>query len=457
MAKTKLSEYDANAANNLDIDSINLSENVMVPSDVNNALRELMAHLKDFSDGTEAVTSPQMGSLTVTGDVTVDTDTLYVDSTNNRVGIGTTSPSDKFSVKSATGEAGFQAGTSVSPERGNLWYDTDGSGWKFNIGKLQSGTFTPQMTLQDDGNVGIASTSPQSVLDLGDGTAGTGIVWGGPTGTAHYNSIWSEYGTASIVIGAGLKGSTSSSDFIFPYTGTYMYSAIELDNFSSDGIKFYTGGSASRTAGASATKNERMRVDSNGGLRIGATTNYVSTNEKLTIQGGSSSAFDALIVMRSGFATGANTVNGVYFQNSTGGLAGYIAWNGSTTAYNTTSDYRLKENVTDMTGATERLKQLNPVRFNFIADADTTVDGFLAHEVQDVVPEAITGTKDAMRDEEYEVTPAVLDDDGNEITPAVMGTRSVPDYQGIDQSKLVPLLVATIQELEARIAALETA
>ena len=85
-----------------------------------------------------------------------------------------------------------------------------------------------------------------------------------------------------------------------------------------------------------------------------------------------------------------------------------------------------------MSGATERLKQLKPSRFNFIRDADTTVDGFLAHEVQDIVPEAITGAKDA------------VDADGN------------PQYQGIDQSKLVPLLVATIQELEARIAALES-
>jgi len=66
--------------------------------------------------------------------------------------------------------------------------------------------------------------------------------------------------------------------------------------------------------------------------------------------------------------------------------------------------------------------------------------------VQDIVPEAITGEKDAMRDEEYEVTPAVLDEDGNVVTPAVMGTRSVPDYQGIDQSKLVPILVKSLQE-----------
>ncbi len=114
------------------------------------------------------------------------------------------------------------------------------------------------------------------------------------------------------------------------------------------------------------------------------------------------------------------------------GTVGSVVTSGSATAYNTSSDYRLKENAVAITGATDRLKQLAPKRFNFIADADTTVDGFMAHEVQSVVPEAITGTHNE------------VDDDGN------------PVYQGIDQSKLVPLLVATIQELEARIAALES-
>jgi hypothetical protein len=120
------------------------------------------------------------------------------------------------------------------------------------------------------------------------------------------------------------------------------------------------------------------------------------------------------------------------------GQVGTIQTNGSATSYNTSSDYRLKENVVTEWDATTRLKQLKPSRFNFIADADTTVDGFLAHEVQEIVPEAITGTKDA------------VDADGN------------PKYQGIDQSKLVPLLVKTIQEqqaiiesLTARVSALE--
>ena len=161
-----------------------------------------------------------------------------------------------------------------------------------------------------------------------------------------------------------------------------------------------------------------------------------------------------------------NAVSGGQYRirfDSNSSVVGSISVGTSSTAYNTSSDYRLKENVTPLDNASDRLKQIPVHRFNFIADPDTTVDGFLAHEVQAIIPEAVTGAKDAMRDEEYEVTPAVLDDDGNVVTEAVMGTRSVPDYQGIDQSKLVPLLTAALQEaltkiedLEARVTALET-
>ena len=114
------------------------------------------------------------------------------------------------------------------------------------------------------------------------------------------------------------------------------------------------------------------------------------------------------------------------FYNATSNV-GSITVTGSATAYNTSSDYRLKENVDYEFNALDRVAQLKPARFNFIADADTTVDGFLAHEVQDIVPEAITGEKDA------------VDDEGN------------PEYQGIDQSKLVPLLAKAIQEQQEQI------
>jgi hypothetical protein len=135
-------------------------------------------------------------------------------------------------------------------------------------------------------------------------------------------------------------------------------------------------------------------------------------------------------ILQSGRTGTGNQPAAEFFNGN--GVVGSIYTNGSSTSYNTSSDYRLKENVVELTGATNRLKQIPVHRFNFTTDPDTTVDGFLAHEVQAIVPEAITG-------EHNEV-----DADGN------------PVYQGIDQSKLVPLLVATIKELEARIAALET-
>jgi hypothetical protein len=150
--------------------------------------------------------------------------------------------------------------------------------------------------------------------------------------------------------------------------------------------------------------------------------------------------------------SGTGTQEHLRFYNGNG-LVGQIHTNGSTTTYQTSSDYRLKENVDYTWDATTRLKQLKPARFNFIADdTNTLVDGFLAHEVSSVVPEAINGVKDAMTD-------VVLYVEGDELPEGKsvgdVKEASIIDPQGIDQSKLVPLLVKTIQELEARITALE--
>jgi len=171
----------------------------------------------------------------------------------------------------------------------------------------------------------------------------------------------------------------------------------------------------------------------------------------------------------------------VQFSNS-GSTAGTISVaSGPSTAYNTSSDYRLKENVDYTWDATTRFKQLKPARFNFIANADTTVDGFLAHEVSNIVPEAITGTKDETRTVSNAILSAsgallfenitqddwtagklaTKDAEGNDVDALYpsdstwTANHTEPVMQGIDQSKLVPLLVKTILELEARITALE--
>jgi hypothetical protein len=169
---------------------------------------------------------------------------------------------------------------------------------------------------------------------------------------------------------------------------------------------------------------ERARITSGGTLAVGTTAKQDANNVSLAV-GATSPATP--------IETQMSTTSGNYaltFRNPNG-LVGNILTSGSSTSFNTSSDYRLKENVTPVADGITRLQQLKPSRFNFKADPTKTVDGFIAHEVQAVVPEAITGEKDA------------LDDDGN------------PVYQGIDQSKLVPLLTAALQEAITRIEALE--
>ena len=180
---------------------------------------------------------------------------------------------------------------------------------------------------------------------------------------------------------------------------------------------------------SNTSRDTHIRIDSAGNLAVGQTSVGLST------VGCNIRPIGLVQAIRDDAAAveiRRNNSNGsIQTFRRDGTTVGGINVTTSSTSYATSSDHRLKENVADMTGAIARVKQLAPKRFNFIADADTTVDGFLAHEAQTVVPEAVTGTHNE------------VDDDGN----AVM--------QGIDQSKLVPLLTGALQEAIAKIEALE--
>ena len=170
---------------------------------------------------------------------------------------------------------------------------------------------------------------------------------------------------------------------------------------------------------------EKMRITSSGDLLINSTNNWASGTLGVQFYG----------LTKNGIAI-KSTYNGngsyyVVISNHAGSTIGGISGSTTSATFNTTSDYRLKENVVGINDGITRVKQLTPKRFNFIADSDTTVDGFLAHEAQTVVPEAVTGSKDQ------------VDNNGN------------PVYQGIDNSKLVPLLTAALQEAIAKIETLE--
>ena len=175
-----------------------------------------------------------------------------------------------------------------------------------------------------------------------------------------------------------------------------------------------------------------LTVKSDGNVVIGKSSNFGS---------GATTGIELKGNAYSMFVRGLNVPMYVGRNSSTGTVVSYlyngtergkVETDGSVIAYNTSSDYRLKENVSDMSGAITRLKNLKPKRFNWISDENNELlDGFLAHEVDEVVPQAIHGEKDATKDGE-------------------------PLYQGIDQSKLVPLLTGALQEAITEIEALKT-
>ena len=210
---------------------------------------------------------------------------------------------------------------------------------------------------------------------------------------------------------------------------------------------------------------ERMRLGVGLGLGTDATYAKLMINQD-------TQALNMITLFNTNSTHGGNFVS---FLRSTGVAIGSINQNSAAgIVYNTSSDYRLKENVSYSFDATTRLKQLKPARFNWISDDTNTLqDGFLAHEVSSIVPEAITGSKDATKTEQGIVKDASGNIIAQNITETIWETgkeeetyagnttwsaeATVPDYQQIDHSKLVPLLTKTILELEARITALESA
>jgi hypothetical protein len=184
-----------------------------------------------------------------------------------------------------------------------------------------------------------------------------------------------------------------------------------------------------------ANITERARINSGGTLLVGTTSipsggfggnlfavEYAGNTAALKTTAGT----DAGVTLSSIRDTSGYHI--VFHQ--AGSAVGSISTNGSATTYSTTSDHRLKEDWQPMTGASERVLALKPVNFAWKVSG-SRVDGFIAHEAQAVVPEAVTGEKDA------------VDADGN------------PKYQGIDQSKLVPLLTAALQEALTEISSLK--
>ena len=340
---------------------------------------------------------------------TAGSERLRIDSSGSLL-IGTTSTSgisgsaDDLIIGS-TNDSSTRGLTLASTTNANIRFSDDGDNATGMIEYNHSSNF---MRIYVEGGEAMRIDSSRRLL-LGTTTEGN---------SSADNLTVADSGESGITVRSG----TSNGGHIYfsdATSGSAEYQGAISYQHNSDFMKFNTSGT------------ERMRLSSAGCLSIGTDNNSVAVNNTTGISLDGANGYLAVSRVNEtfGFNRDGNGNVGRFFRSGT--EVGAIHVTASATSFVTSSDYRLKENVVAISDGITRLKTLKPSRFNFIADSETIVDGFLAHEVT-AVPESITGTKDE------------VDSDNK------------PVYQGIDQSKLVPLLTAALQEAVTKIEVLET-
>ena len=387
-----------------------------------------MALTKVQKEGIETLINNNADNRVITGSGTANTlngeSNVVIDS-SGRLLLGTTTEgqasADDLTI-ATTGNTGITVRSGTS-NTGNIYFSDATSGAAEYAGYLSYSHSTNSLSFGTNDGTERMRIDSSGTVNIGS----TGYGGGGASPILYLRSTSGRqmkiHNTASDTCGIQLSNNA---------TGEGDDAGFQLAVLSTgDG---FINNPQSKNIRVSTANTERIRIHDTGEVQI--------VSEKLTIgtsvtNGGVS---DGMLVTefngstKNGIKSRANPSAAeaqhlVFIAGSS--EVGRIHTSSSSTSYATSSDYRLKENVTAISDGITRLKTLKPSRFNFIIDPDKTVDGFLAHEVT-AVPEAITGTKDE------------VDSDNN------------PKYQTIDQSKLVPLLTAALQEAVAKIEVLET-
>ena len=398
-----------------------------------------------FGTDTASVATEGIERLIVdaNGNINIDSGGVFYDATNNRLAIGTTTPDFTLDVNGSIGvtEGGVVAWHDTSGNLAARVYGTSTDELRFEIGSGGSRA----MTIDSSGRllVGTSSSSSNGRLIVQGGTSTS-------TGNLYITNTGS---TPADGEGLGVVRFADNS-----HVSSAMIFAARDGGTWTSGVSQPSHLVFSTTADGAAGPTTRMTIHNTGELRMGTTEQAAVSTDPVHTLGDVS--IDTVQNNLARLIIQERTSNWISFKGGSGAHNGTISVSGGGVNYGSNSDYRLKENIVSLTNAISRVKQLAPKRFNFIAKPEITVDGFLAHEAQAVVPEAVTGTHNEIAVwEDTDILPEgvsvgddKLDENGN----------TIPVMQGMDQSKLVPVLTAALQEaiakietLEAKVAALE--
>jgi len=407
---------------------------------------------------------------------------------NNDQGIGHI----QFGNNTDTDLAKISAKTDGSTDNAALLFHTQNDG----------GSLTERMRINHDGEVGIATNDPESTLhvagttrsntyDIGSTESQFGFDrykirelnnllyaadkrFGGVSGSSNLQTeMFNGNQDSGYTIAAGTTYVVTidlNQTITYPAGDAYIsFYHIYNDFQSVSGRMYYTAGpnagtwvnmgAAETIRGGANQGNRLVKLSGAGSVYLGkfeftfvtkSTAAIVVTD--IAFFGNRVAGRDFRPYLRTD--VGQNLTENITFVNNSTATVGSIVVSSSGTAFNQTSDYRLKENVSEVINATDKINQLNPITFNWISDdTNTPITGFLAHEVSEVIPEAVTGEKDAV------VPPELFTE--TDPLPDGVSVGDVKDPRGqikpqqLDHSKLVPLLTKAIQELSTKLEAAE--
>jgi len=363
--------------------------------------------------------------ISSTGNIGIGTSSPYsVTAANNSLNIANTSSSAEINFLSST--TGFNAlyfgdgATGTDRYRGYLEYAHNGDYMRFATATVE------RLRIDSSGNLNFqqeaSSNYPEQKLKWSnDSTTTNGFYIS--QDTSRNGRIWHEQGLDIVF------GTTNAERMRITSAGNLQFSNTNGTNITSitPGVAYRNltlEGNLIRFGVGSGSATERMRVDSAGILQLGKTTDVTSSGTGLLM-------FPTGAPYYSANKSSSGNHNGIVFYSGSTYVGG-LNYSDSATTLVESSDYRLKENIVAIPNAIARAKQLNPIQFNFIAVPDETTEGFLAHEVGEVVPLACFGKKDA------------VDEEGN-IKP-----------QSLSKVSLIPLLTAALKEAITKIEVLET-